>query len=101
MDCGRQKFDGVTLKDWEPSDSSVVCKSHFMPDHFIEKTKTGVSCVKSFIFCIFMHRQKQKLVFKNEIYRHSSAFYLRRFALKRFGPIIYMQEITSNDRTPS
>ena len=37
-----KRLDEVTLKDWEPTPTAIVCKSHFKPDDYVQKNKAGV-----------------------------------------------------------
>ena len=45
-----KRLDEVTLKDWEPSLTSLVCKAHFKPDDYVQKNKAGT--FNNFPYCL-------------------------------------------------
>ena len=37
-----KRVDEVTRKDWQPSDTAVVCKAHFTPSDYVSETIDGL-----------------------------------------------------------
>lgn len=75
-----KRLDEVTLNDWEPSDSSLVCKAHFQPQDYIEKTKTGAF----FVVSMFI----KALIQNKNCLDKQNALHLWIFGLTCFGHIM-------------
>lgn len=37
-----KRLDIETMRNWIPSASAVVCKSHFRPEDYLQQTKDGI-----------------------------------------------------------